>query len=105
MVGTVIEAGTSKTIDGRDHLSAHGVVIDFGGSLGAQRAQAVLSNRVFSSTEQLLSMQLLAITNLADDQDVPASGGDESARIAVMTVGGLAVLQPAKHVANGYKLA
>lgn len=98
LVGTVIELAGSNTLDDSDHLSAHQVVIDFGKGLGPQTAQAVLSNRVFTSIQQLLSIQLLAVTNLNDD-------GHEAARVAVLTVGGLAVLQPAKHVANGYKLA
>lgn len=105
LVGTVVEAARSSTLGGSDQLSAHEVDIDFGEHLGPQRAQAILSNRVFSSAIQLLSMQLLAVTNLADDEDVHASCGDTSARIAVLTVGGLAVLQPANYVANGCKLA
>lgn len=105
LVGTVVEVARSSTLDSSDQLSAHDVVIDFGEHLGPQRAQALLSNRVFSSAEQLLSMQLLAVTNLADDGSVLASCGDKSARIAVLTVGGLAVLQPAKVVADGYRLA
>ena len=73
-------------------------MIDFGESMGPHRAQAILNNTVFKSIHLLLNMQLLAVTNLASD-------ASETARTAVLTVGGLAVLQPAKEVENGYLLA
>ena len=98
MVGTVIDAAGSHAVDTNDCLSAHDLTIDFGDNLGPQSAQAILNNKVFTSIQDLLSMQLLAVTNLASD-------GSGTARIAVLTVGGLAVLQPAKQVANGYLLA
>ena len=98
VVGTVIDAAGSHAIDENDSVSAHEVTIDFGESLGPQSAQAILNNRVFSSIQDLLNMQLLAVTNLS-------SNGGETARISVLTVGGLAVPQPGKEVANGYLLA
>lgn len=73
-------------------------MVDFGESMGHQRAQVILNNMVFKSSHLLMNMQLLAVTNLAGDDR-------ETARTAVLTVGGLAVLQPAKEVTNGYLLA
>ena len=98
VVGTVVDAAGSHAVGKTDCLSAHEVTIDFGESLGPQSAQAVLNNKVFTSVQDLLNMQLLAVTNLASE-------GGGTTRIAVLTVGGLAVLQPAKQVANGYLLA
>ena len=98
MVGTVVDTAGSHAVGGSDNLSAHEVMIDFGDSMGPQIAQAILNSKVFSSIQTLLQMQLLAVTNLASD-------GSATARIAVLTVGGLAVLQPAKVVANGFLLA
>lgn len=98
LVGTVIDAVGGYAVDESDCLSAHEVMIDFGESVGPRRAQAILNNTVFTSIQLLLNIQLLAVTNLASDES-------EAARTAVLTVGGLAVLQPAKQVANGYSLA
>lgn len=98
VVGTVIDAAGSHAVEENDCLSAHEVTIDFGESLGPQSAQAILHNKVFASIQDWLNMQVLAVTNLSSDE-----GG--TARVAVLTVGGLAVLQPAKEVANGYLLA
>lgn len=98
VVGTVVDAAGSHAVDKNECLSAHEVTIDFGESLGPQSARAILNNKVFTSIQDLLNMQLLAVTNLASE-------GKGTARIAVLTVGGLAVLQPAKQVANGYLLA
>ena len=98
VVGTVIATAGRRAADETDCLSAHELTIDFGESLGPQSAQAILNNEVFTSIQDLLNMQLLAVTNLA-------SNGSRTARIAVLTVAGLAVLQPAIQVANGYLLA
>lgn len=98
LVGTVIDAVGSYAVDESDRLSAHEVMIDFGEGMGPQRAQAILNNTVFKSIHLLLKAQLLAVTNLTNDES-------DTARTAVLTVGGLAVLQPVKEVANGYLLA
>ena len=97
-VGTVINTTAVHPVDGSDCQSAHDVVMDFGEGLEAKRAQAILETKTFASPQDLLNLQLLAVTNIASEGSTPA-------KIAVLSVGGQAVLQPAKQVANGYKLA
>lgn len=98
-VGTVIDAKPNDEHHEPDScLSSYTATIDFGDCFGVKNAYDVLDRTVFASVQTLLHRQLLAITNLACDVD-------HSAHSAILSVGGMAVLQPAKQVANGYLLA
>ena len=97
-VGTVTEASLITTNQLSGNLTAYAALMDFGGSIGVQKAHALVDSKVFPSSAALLHKQLLAVTNV----DVSDDG---SATVSVLSVGGQALLQPAKPVANGYILA
>ena len=98
-VGTVKHAEASDT--GTDphagDLCTYDLQIDFGSSTGTQKAVAVLSSKVFETSQALLDRQVLAVINLSDDLS--------TVTVSVLSVAGKAVLQPAKQVDNGYILA
>jgi len=88
-------------LDGSIHhieseMAAYIACIDFGANIGVQTAHATLDSKVFASPEALLHKQMLAVTNLVNNKSVIP---------IILSVGGRAVLQPAKPVANGYVLA
>ncbi len=78
-------------------MAAYIACIDFGANIGVQTAHATLDSKVFASPEALLHKQMLAVTNLVNN--------DNGVTPIILSVGGQAVLQPAKPVANGYVLA
>ncbi len=78
-------------------LAAYIVCIHFGANTGAQTAHATLDSKVFASPEALLPKQMLAVTNLVNNNNTVTP--------IILSVGGQTVLQPAKLVANGYVLA
>ncbi len=97
-VGTVTDASLDTSIQHIESgLAAYIVCIDFGGNTGVHTAHATLDSRVFASPDALLHKQMLAVTNLVNN--------DNSVTPIILSVGGQAVLQPAKPVANGYVLA
>jgi len=77
-------------------LSGYAAVIDFGDGVGTQKAHAVLDSKAFPA-QTLLNKQLLTVINL--------DNGVDAVTASILSVGGQAVLQPAKQVANGYVLA
>ena len=97
-VGTVTDAMTNSAVDGSGCLATHDIMMDFGSKLGTHVVQAVLHKDMFSSGSDLLDKQVIAVTNLVDESS-------DTARMAVLSAGGKALLQPAKPVANGYLLA
>lgn len=96
-VGTVTDARLDTSIQ---HIesgrAAYIACIDFGANTGVQPAHAILDSKVFASPDALLHKQMLALTNLVNNNPVTP---------IILSVGGQAVLQPAKPVANGYVLA
>jgi len=90
-------------LDGSIHhieseMAAYIACIDLGANIGVQTAHATLDSKVFASPEALLHKQMLAVTNLVNNNN-------KSVIPIILSVGGRAVLQPAKPVANGYVLA
>lgn len=97
-VGTVTDARPDKFSQHIEvGLAAYIVCIDFGANTGVHTAHATLHSKVFASPDALLHKQMLAVTNLVNNNN--------SVTPIILSVGGQAVLQPAKPVANGYVLA
>lgn len=98
-VGGITDATCQQSNTGS--LQEWTVTLDFGQKLGVLQGKAMLNSSVFASREDMLNRQILAVTNL-----IPQGATDDSLlEAAVLTVAGRALLQPAKEVANGYKLA
>ncbi len=97
-VGSVTDARLDTSIQHIESgLAAYIVCIDFGANSGVHTAHATLDSKVFASPDALLHKQMLAVTNLVNNNN--------SVTPIILSVGGQAVLQPAKPVANGYVLA
>jgi len=78
--------------------------LDFGDKIG--KKLALLWLRVpLLDVELLVGRQILAVTNLAVESGGQAEDWFEDGAAAVLTVNGLTVLEPAKEVESGFRLA
>ena len=78
--------------------------VNFGDEVGKKLALLWLQSPLLD-VEQLLGRQLLAVTNLAVEPGSEAANWFEDGAAAVLTVNGKTVLEPAKEVEIGYRLA
>lgn len=99
-VGGITNA-TCEQQDSGSSLQQWYVTLDFGQQLGCKQGKAILDSKVFKSKDSILNRQVLAVTNLLPSASLLGT----STEAAVLTVAGKALLQPAKEVTNGYKLA
>ena len=95
----VCEAKSSSTCS--SNLQTWDLKLNFGPRLGTMPCEAVLDSKVYTDCNDLLQQQVLAVTNLTRQ----SSNEDTSAHAVVLSVSGKALLQPAKPVSNGCKLA
>jgi hypothetical protein len=78
--------------------------VNFGDEVGKKLAILWLQ-QPFLDVEQLLGRQILAVTNLAVEPGSETSTWFENGTAAILTVNGKTVLEPAKEVEIGYRLA
>jgi hypothetical protein len=78
--------------------------LDFGNKVGKKLGLLWLRTPILD-VEQLLGRQILAVTNLAMESGSEAAKWFEAGGVAVLTVNGKTVLEPAKEVQIGYCLA
>lgn len=99
-VASITDA-TCQQQDERNSIHDWAVTLDFGGRVGVMQGKATLDSQLFASRVDMLDRQVLAVTNLRSQSMTDC----DITEAAVLTVGGKALLQPAKKVANGYRLA
>jgi hypothetical protein len=78
--------------------------VNFGDEVGKKLALLWLQ-QPFLDVEQLLGRQILAVTNLAVEPGSVTANWFENGTAAILTVNGKTVLEPAKEVEIGYRLA
>jgi hypothetical protein len=78
--------------------------VNFGDGVGKKLALLWL-RQPFLDVEQLVGRQILAVTNLAVEPGSEAANWFENGTAAILTVNGKTVLEPAKEVEIGYRLA
>lgn len=102
-MGSIIEAAcqTQSSNTTGSNLQTWNLKLSFGQRLGTMRGEAVLDSQVYTDGNALLQQQVLAVTNLTRQN----SGDDIGEHAAVLSVSGKALLQPAKPVSDGCKLA
>lgn len=103
-VGTVLGLGSPATHEGsaeaNPNIHPARLIVDFGSTVGKKTAIMWLRTPGPSlDTAQLIGRQLLAVTNLTGNEWF------QDGAVAVLTVNGRTVLEPAKTVDNGFGLA
>ena len=99
-VASITDA-TCQRQDKSNSMHDWAVTLDFGSRVGSMQGKATLDSQLFASKVDMLDRQVLAVTNLRSQRTTDNCVTEA----AVLTVGGKALVQPAKKVANGYKLA
>jgi hypothetical protein len=105
LVGTVQEIHVVPDSTREDGLVRCDGTVDFGSTRGVSKASAWLRSESVKDEDLLKSVQghqVIAATNL-EGSDVKDLFDADTA--AILTVNGLTMVEPAKHVEDGFKLA
>ena len=107
-IGTILSIEKNKVDLADNHEKkeeeerTYDVKLDLGETLGTQHGIVKVSNHF--EKDHLLGLQVMVLTNL-DLKEIKSKFPASQASVVVCTIAGDVFLQPAKEVANGYKIA
>lgn len=103
-VGKVLSIPSSEKLSTEDGLLRVRMKVDFGDVVGQKDAIAWFRQPCVDP-DHLAGRQILAVTNLSVGAEAEGGSWFEDGIAAVLTVNGKTIVEPAKEVTNGYRLA